>query len=295
MTGGSAFSENLRLALKMFSMSGARLASELAINKSVVSRWVNGEAQPSERNLARLTALVAARAPGFRALDWRRDPRSLAELFGADAGAMALARDPAPPVLPLAGWDQMLQTTALRAAAYEGFFRSTRPGRTGPGDFAHDYAMIRREPNGLLRVRMGNSGVSIGGWVIPLHNQIYMVFEDATGGTMLFAIFNGLGAAKIEVFDGLALVPGFDLTHTFAVMTCVCERVGDLGDDREADDRRFTELLHSIHEAPDHSVPELLQRHLVRDIGPAQLALGGELLATLPLSRSMTRASSSTS
>ena len=44
------------------------------------------------------------------------------------------------------------------------------------------------------------------------------------------------GAAKIEAFDGLALVPGFDLTHTFALMAVICDRVGDLSGDAEADE-----------------------------------------------------------
>ena len=67
----------------MLSISGARLASELEINKSVVSRWLRGSALPSTHNLSRLSALVATRVEGFRVLDWERDPRSLAEMFGA--------------------------------------------------------------------------------------------------------------------------------------------------------------------------------------------------------------------
>jgi transcriptional regulator with XRE-family HTH domain len=289
MSPRSRLSENLGLVLKLASMSGARLASGLAVNKSVVSRWLNSEARPSPANLARLTALVAARAPGFSAADWERDPQSFAALFGVDAGAAPGAR--ATPVLPIPGWDEMAATTALRAAAYEGFFRTTRPGRAGPDEFVHDHVMVRRDAEGVLRVRMGNNGASIGGVLIPWHSQIYMIFEDAIGGTMLFAVFNGLGAAKIEVFDGLALVPGFDLTHTFALMAAICERVGDLSGDAAADDRRFQALIESLHAAPPGSIPEAIQRHLVRDVGPAQLALGGELLPTMPLSRSMTKAS----
>jgi transcriptional regulator with XRE-family HTH domain len=291
MSAPSRLSENLGLVLKLASMSGARLASGLAVNKSVVSRWLNGEARPSAANLTRLTALVAARAPGFSAVDWERDPQSFAALFGVDAGAGSEARERPTPVLPIPGWDEMAATTALRAGAYEGFFRTTRPGRSGPGEFVHDHVMVRRDAEGVLRVRMGNNGASIGGVLIPWHSQIYMIFEDAIGGTMLFAVFNGLGAAKIEAFDGLALVPGFDLTRTFALMAVLCERVGDLSGEVAADDRRFQALIESLHEAPPGSIPEAVQRHLVRDVGPAQLAMGGELLPTMALSRSMTRAS----
>jgi transcriptional regulator with XRE-family HTH domain len=287
MSTSERFAKNLGLLLKLASMSGARLASGLAVNKSVVSRWLNGEARPSAANLARLTALVAARSPGFNEADWERDPQGFAALFGMEVGA----REQPAPVLPIPGWEEMAATAALRGAAYEGFFRTTRPGRSGPGEFVHDHVMVRRDAEGMLRLRMGNNGASIGGVLIPWHGQIYMIFEDAIGGTMLFAVFNGLGAAKIEAFDGLALVPGFDLTHTFALMAAICERVGDLSGDAEADDRRFQALIETRHEAALGSIPQAVQRHLVRDVGPAQLALGGELLPTMPLSRSLTRAS----
>lgn len=287
MTTASRFAENLTLLLKLASMSGARLASGLAVNKSVVSRWLNGEARPSAANLARLTALIAARSPGFSEADWERDPQGFAALFGVDAGAR---KQPAP-VLSIPGWEEMAATAALRGGAYEGFFRTTRPGRSGPGEFVHDHVMVRRDGEGVLRLKMGNNGASIGGVLIPWHSQIYMIFEDAIGGTMLFAVFNGLGAAKIEAFDGLALVPGFDLTHTFALMAAICERVGDLSGDTDADDRRFQALIETRHEAEPGSIPEAVQRHLIREVGPAQAVLGGELLPTMPLSRSLTRAS----
>ena len=77
------------------------------------------------------------------------------------------------------------------------------------------------------------------------------------------------------------------LTPTAMVM--LCERVCDLSDDREADDRRLAELLSVSPLAPEGSIPEHVQKHLVRDVGPMQLALGGDWLVDLPLSRSMAR------
>ena len=63
------FSENLRLVLKFLSMSSGGLASELQIDKSVVSRWLKGRVQPSAYNLSRLSALMATRAPGLTGAD----------------------------------------------------------------------------------------------------------------------------------------------------------------------------------------------------------------------------------
>jgi transcriptional regulator with XRE-family HTH domain len=63
MASTTSFSDNLRLVLELLSMSAARLASELAVDKSVVSRWLNGSVQPSAHNLSRLSAFVASRLP----------------------------------------------------------------------------------------------------------------------------------------------------------------------------------------------------------------------------------------
>ena len=39
--------------------------------------------------------------------------------------------------------------------------------------------------------------------MIPLHNQLYCVAADVTGGTLLFGIFNGLGGSQVDAFDGI--------------------------------------------------------------------------------------------
>jgi DNA-binding transcriptional regulator YdaS (Cro superfamily) len=190
------FSDNLRLALKMISMTGAQLASELGTHKSVVSRWLNGSVQPTPHNVSLLTALIQKRVKEFRLLDWERDPVAFAELFGVSPGTLNhMAKAPG---LPIAIWDQMMATTALRAKAYEGFFRSTRPSPSHPGRFVHDHGIIRRDDNGLLRLTMGSAGTVVEGWMIPLHNQLYCIAADVTGGTLLFGIFNGLGGSQVD-------------------------------------------------------------------------------------------------
>ena len=41
--------------------------------------------------------------------------------------------------------------------------------------------------------------------------------------------------------------------------------------------------------APEGSISETLRQHLTGDFGPAQAALGGDLLLRLPLAKSMAR------
>src|ERR1700678_1539131 len=94
------FSEKLTLILKVLSMSRARLASELSLDKSVVARWASGATAPSGHNLAQLSTLMARWIPGFTALDWDRDMESLACLLGV-ARAPAAPSSAQPQGLPL--------------------------------------------------------------------------------------------------------------------------------------------------------------------------------------------------
>jgi transcriptional regulator with XRE-family HTH domain len=290
MASMTPFSDNLRLVLKLLSMSAAKLASELAVDKSVVSRWLNGSVQPSAHNLSRLSAFVAGRVAGFHVLDWERTPDRLAEMFGADPGAIAsLGSARAPSGLPFAIWDQMISATALRGRAYEGFFRSTRPHPRNPGHYVHEWGMIRRDEIGLLRLRMGSAEANVGGWVIPLQGLIYIIAAETNSGAMMFGLFNGVGASRVDVFDGLSLLPAHDMGRSPLATAMLCERIGDLSGDREADDRRFTELASQNPNAPAGSIPADIEAHLVRDFGPEQLARGGDLFLTMSLLRTMAR------
>ncbi len=286
----SQFSRNLSLVLKLLSISSAKLAFELEIDKSVVSRWLRGTVSPSAHNLSRLSAFVATRVEGFNALDWERDTEGMAELFGADLEALPGIRPPAAaPGLPVAVWDQLIIGAASRGAAYEGFFRSTRPHPAQPGQFLYEYGMIRRDEIGLLRLAMGSADSRVDGWMLPLNGLLYSVAADATNGAMMFGIFNGLGASRVDVFDGLTLIPAFDKGRSPLATAIICERVGELSGDREADDRRFAELASQSPLVEAASVPEHIQAHLARDFGPAQLALGGDWLLNMSLARSMSR------
>jgi transcriptional regulator with XRE-family HTH domain len=281
------FSDNLRLALKMLSLSAGGLASELGIDKSVVSRWLNGSVKPSGHNLARLSTLVARRIPDFKAIDWERPPASLARLFGADPEAIVGSR--AIGGLPLANWDHVLATAMHRSPAYEGFFRTTRPHPRMPGRFLREIGMIRRDATGLARLVMGSAESRAEGWMIPLQGLVYCIATDLASGALLFGIFNGTGALKIEVFDGLALMPAADMGRAPLASAMLCERIGDLSGDAETDDARYEALASVAPLAPEGSVPRDIQSHLVRDFGPAELAKGGDWLLAMSLARTLSR------
>jgi len=276
-----SFSAKFTLVLKALSLSRGRLAADLGVDKSVVGRWATGAVKPSDHNLSRLTGLIAERLPGFTALDWDRSGADFASLLGAAPSTVA--------GLPLPLLDQIRSTTALRGAAYEGFYRSTRPYILQPGRFVHDHGMMRLDEHGLLSLRMGTGGTMVEGWMLLLHNQLFCVAADVTSGALLFGIFHGVAAARAEVLDGLTLGPALDPGRTPTAYAMMSERIGDLTGDREADDAHFLELIARDPLAPEGSIPEGVRAHLVRDIGPAAAALGGDMLLHMPIARSLAR------
>lgn len=285
-TMSEPFSLKFSLALKALSLSRGRLAADLGVDKSVVGRWATGVVRPSDHNLSRLTLLIAERVPGFTVLDWDRGLADFAASLGADPTAFGAA---ACEGLPLPMLEQVRASTGLRGAAYEGFFRSTRPYAVSPGRFLHDHGMIRLDENGLLRLRMGTGGTLVEGWMLPIHNQLVCICADAVSGAMMFGIFNGVAMSRAEVVDGIVLMSVLDAGLTPTAFAMMFERIGDLSGDPEADDRRFEELAALDPLAPQGSVPQEIQDHLTRDIGPAQLALGGDWLLQMPLFRSLSR------
>jgi hypothetical protein len=279
------FSRKLALVLKLLSLSRARMAADMGVHKSVVGRWVAGSVRPSAHNLSRLTAQVAKRAPGFTALDWDRGLDDLAALFGVTSGRSGPIGPGGGLPIPLMG--QALAMTAQWGAAYEGFFRSTRPFAQYPGRFVHDRCLVRRDGMGLLRLHLATGSVFIDAWLLPLKDHVFIVGSDFTNGTMAFGLLNGVVSEKVETLDGLimSVTQGTDLTPTATAI--VLQRTGDLSGDRAADDARFAELAGGDALAPEGSIPETLQAHLTRDIGPTPLALGGDWLLRMPASRSL--------
>lgn len=295
MAAPQAFSAKLDLALKALSMSRGRLAAELGVDKSLVGRWASGSVAPSAHNLENLTRLIAEKRSGFTMLDWDRDLPGLASVFGVEIQAPAPLNGHAPvnghtEGLPLPLMEMARLTTAMRGATYEGFWRSTRPSVVMPGKFFHDHGMIRKAENGLLQFKMGGSGLLFDGWVLPAEGQLFVILFDTLGHTPIFLMFNGVPLHKADLLDGLVMAAALNAARTPSAYPIILERIGDLTHDREADDLHCAELLARDPLAPDGEVPEAIQRHLVRDIGPAAEAAGiGERFMLAPLSHTLSR------
>ena len=284
------FSAKLTLVLKALSLSRGQLASLLEMDKSAVGRWLTGAVKPSAHSLAQLSAVVAARIPGFAVVDWDRSLEALAQLLGVPpelappSRAVRLAA-----TLPASLVDELLDTTAMRAATYEGFYRSTRPFAQFPGQFIHDQIMIRQEPTGVLGFTMGTGNVFVKGWVLRQQNQLFIIAAEQTSGALGFGILNGVNTPQAGAMDGIVLNCSLDAGRTPTASAMFVERIGELSDDPAADDAHLAALAALPPMAPEGSVPADLARHLVRDIGPSSLAGGGDWLLCMPIARSLSR------
>lgn len=287
--GEGEFPSRLLLVLKALSLSRGRLAAELAVDKSVVSRWLSGRQAPSGENLANLTNLVAQRRPGFTLLDWEGGLDTLAAKLG-------VATEPSPGAFgPLAGWlpeavlKEAQALTAQRGADYEGFWRTTRPAIGLPGRFMHDQVLIRRAENGFLTFRLRVEDMSFEGWIFPTQTQLFSLAADGRSGIFIFSIYNAVLRHKAEVLDGISLTIQRVGGGSPVAGANMLERTGDLTGDPEADDATFAALAAGDPLAPEGSVPTHVRDHIFADFGPTALAAGGSALLSMPFAGSWSR------
>ncbi len=292
MGAETPFCEKLDLVLKALSLSRGRLAAELCVDKSLVGRWVSGAVTPSAHNLENLTRLVAARCAGFTMLDWERDLAGLAGVLGVQfrpEATLSLQAKGAPEGLPLPVLEMAKLTTEGLGQAYEGFWKTTRPSVMMPGRFFHDHGMVRRADNGLLQFKVGGAGLLIDGWLLPAEGQLFAILFDTVGQTPIFLILNGVPLSKASLLDGLVMAAALNAARTPSAYPIVMERIGDLTGDRAADDAMCEELLARDPLIPMDGLSEEMRRHLVRDIGPAAAAAGGDLFLLAPITSTLSR------
>lgn len=293
MSARSPFAARLHLVLSAVAMSRARLASVLGVDKSLVGRWASGAVKPSDHNLSRITAVVAERFPGFTALDWERDLGDFAKQLGIDPSVARLDQPlPAVQGLPLQFIDLARRNTEHRGAAYEGFWRTSRPSVLMPHLIFQDHGMIRINANGLLEVRMGGAGLYFHGWIMLAEGNLFVIIHDSTGQTPLFLVFRGVPLPRAEVMEGILLMAALNASRTPAAVPILMERIGDLSGDRAEDDAHCDTLIAKQPTISIDEIPDANRAYLLRDIGPAAADRGGDLF--LLAGEKLTRGSTAT-
>lgn len=294
MAGDGQFAARLVLVLKALSISGGRLAVDVGVDKSLVSRWCAGSVTPSAHNCARLTQVIAARHPGFTMHDWELDLATLAARFGVAPPA------PHSTVHVPSGFAEWLALPKLREAAIAsgiastalaGFWRTTRPVPEFPGQFVHDHVIMQATPDGPLSFRIGLFSSRLVGWSMAVGDQMYCCATNQLVGNSIFAIFNRVHRPRIDVLDGVTLACMADAGGVPVAAACLLERIGDLSGDPAADNERYETLLAQHPIAPEGSIPEPIRRHLFHDTGPTALAGGGDAVLMMRAMTSLARGS----
>lgn len=274
-------SRKIELVLKALSLSRGRVAFEMGVDKSLVSRWVSGTNTPSAHNLAGLTALVAQRRPGFSTLDWDRDLGGLATAMGVEAAIVAdpAATGAAGPLIP--GLTAARRETAANGEAYEGHWRCLRHSFVQQGLFFAEPAWIRRRGE-LLAIDYASQGAEMSGWMLPMHGKLVVVVADAHHEMPAFLMLNGVVAAHAERLDGLCLGGATDPARTIVAAPMVLERVGELSEDVEADRAVFQRACQVDHVIEAGLIDPAVRERLtaggdptLRMSGAASLSLGG--------------------
>lgn len=224
------FPQKLELVLKALSLSRGRLAADLAVSKSLVSRWVSGGNAPASHNLEALTALIARRREGFNMLDWDRELPDLAALFGVSVSAPTAA-DPAAHGTLYASRLQSAVEVQREGGAYPGVYVGFRQTFRNTGEIIGDVIILWRQ-DGRLFYRHFDPVFSHLGEALILRHQLFLFGEDdGRVDGLAFYILNGVVGQKAMRIDGLAMTVQGDRFRTPGATPVVLQRLMDLGED----------------------------------------------------------------
>lgn len=200
----TGFAAVLRLVMSRLNLSRVELAQRVAVDKSVVRRWVLGASRPSDANLSLLTDIVAAEVPGFIRDHWAAAPGAVAALLG-------LGGEPGPA-------SGLLPRLSARAAAgvangldlYGGIWAQFYTPVTPPGGrLLFCGGVLIDAEDGMLRylVSDGPRGVWTGGGpAFCVDGRMWVLIEEHRGRNDLCAIvYNGTSGQRAMIVDGLAM------------------------------------------------------------------------------------------
>ena len=235
------FAAKLRLVLKTLTISNGRLAADLAVDKSLVGRWVSGRVRPSTHNLARLTRHLAIRIDGFALLDWELST----DAFRARLGSGPTPRSTAPRDIgdfPNARAQSLIEVQR-EGDAYPGLYAHFRKAFRNTGEILVELMIIWRDGDRLMFRSFDPSFSHIGEILIVRHQMFFIGEDDARADGLMFMIANGVGGRKAYRLDGVALSVAGDRHRTPGACVSVMQRITDLEADATVPER---DLLVSI-------------------------------------------------
>jgi hypothetical protein len=290
------FSRQLGLIRKTLAVSRGQLAASLAVDKSIVSRWLSGATVPNDHNLARLTALVAETVPGFSMFDWERDDGGFATRLGliADGDGRfsplgndatmpqpAIVADPARPLTDLPDFARLpafasaLHDTAARGSRYCGLWRAWMPTYGRPDAFHCEHTVLWQEGAWLAGFALGVSyRWPLVGFIA--NGQLLLIMSDAND--FVLRQFSRADEPIIDQIDGLMLAAASLPNQTPTACRVIMERVLHADASRDAIDAAIEDLAAERQFLAAADLRDGMAADLLPDSGPAAASIGGERL-----------------
>lgn len=257
-------------------MSRGQIASALAVDKSVVSRWLSGHATPNAHNQARLTAHIALRAPGFTMFDWEADDAGFAARLGlvepASTATQAEAGD-LPGFSALPAFAPARHETAARGARYCGLWESIIPSYMRPGQFHREHIVIRQEHGWLAGEAIGVAyRWPMTGFIA--NGQLILCLADTND--FVFRQFNRVDEPIIDQVDGLMMAAAWLPDQAPTASRIIMSRLTPPDADQGAIDAALAARAAERCYLDAAALPPGMEAALVPDVGPAAARAGGD-------------------
>lgn len=282
----TAFAARLGFVMKALGWSRGRLATALAVDKSVVSRWLSGSSTPGDHNLSRLTMLVGERISGFTMLDWELDEAALALRFGVAPPAPAPPRLSLPDLASLPSMAASRLETPGRARRYGGLWRLIRPMMARPDGFVCEHLALARDGD-WLKGRVHNMIAELPAVGLIADGQLFLLVS--VQNSLATLLFNRVDDPIVDQVDGLILAPAVATVQTPSASRVVLQRLADA----DASAAQIAEELAArAAERRILSAAELdagLAAALLPDAGPVAHAGGGDRLLRAANGQSLIR------
>ncbi|MGD9507658.1 MAG: helix-turn-helix domain-containing protein, partial [Geminicoccaceae bacterium] len=251
----SGFGARLDLVMKLRNLSRARLACEVGVDKSVVSRWLGDAVRPSDHNLTRLTELIRRDLPEFSLLTWELGYDEFAAAVGAPEPPRPAPAQGGPKAgsssLPLAVLPVSRTAVPREGHVYPGLYLGFRKAFANTGMTIAKGLMIRRDGDRLL-ARAADGSFDYRGEALLLGGQVFVVLEEATRlDEVLMLVLNGVTSPMARIMDGVMLGIAADRTGTPSATAIVFNRVGDTTGEAAADEVRWSELKAEVRRIND--------------------------------------------
>lgn len=230
------FGEKLEFALKIVNVSRGRLAAEIKVDKSLVSRWLRGLVTPSDHNLATLTQFIRSHKAGFTQLNWELPLEAFALALGSPAGALPPRDGGDRPQTP--GWfipsrQQSVVEVAREGDAYPGVYAAFRQSLRNTGAIEPEIFVIWRERGGLCYSKLDAAFTFFGEVFILRHQLTFAGAAYPRTDGIVTLLVGGVMGTKAWRLHGLMTNAHSDRFGTPGATPVVMQRIADLASPTE--------------------------------------------------------------